>query len=360
MSVLTGPTVAGAPESPGIAREPVLEARQLTKTYRMGAPRRGANPRGVCVVEGVDLALYEGRTLALVGESGCGKTTCARMLAQLVRPTSGQVLLRGRPVSVRSGRQRRRYVSDVQLLLQDPFASLNPVHSIRYQLTRVLRLHGHATGARAVEHHLESLLAKVQLSPAPHFLDKYPHELSGGQLQRVAIARALAARPRVLLLDEPVSMLDVSIRLGVLNLLATLKDEEQLAVLYITHDIASARYFAEDMLVMYRGHLVERGPSDVVTQQPAHPYTRLLIASAPDPERRAQAGLARPSGPRTHPMSDAGCPFAHRCPYVTDICRTEIPPLFPVSAAHSSRCWLARGDSDGPEPDRTLSSGANR
>jgi peptide/nickel transport system ATP-binding protein len=331
----------------GATAEPVLEARQVTKTYRLRQSRRSAGGKSgtLCAVQGVDIALYEGRTLALVGESGCGKSTFARMLAQLVRPTSGQILLHGRPVRVRTGRQRRRYVAEVQLLLQDPFASLNPVHSIRYQLTRVLRLHGYAERRREVEQNLEALLEKVQLTPARQYLNKYPHELSGGQLQRVAIARALAARPRVLLLDEPVSMLDVSIRLGILNLLRKLKDEEQLAALYITHDIASARYFADDVLVMYRGHIIEGGPSEEVTQRPAHPYTQLLIASAPDPARR---GTAADSTERLahvpRPVDAAGCPFATRCPHVMDICQADMPHRFPVSADHWSRCWLIHDD----------------
>jgi peptide/nickel transport system ATP-binding protein len=170
------------------------------------------------------------------------------------------------------------------MVFQDPFASLNPLHTVRYHLERALRLHGERTGLKSGEDELDRLLGQVRLSPPEHYRDAYPHELSGGQRQRVAIARALAASPRVLLADEPVSMLDVSIRLEMLDLIEELRARLDLAVLYITHDIASARYFADEILVMHDGEIVERGPAEQVTQAPSHEYTRLLIASAPDPD----------------------------------------------------------------------------
>ena len=208
------------------------------------------------------------------------------MLARLIPPTSGQVLLDGRPMPA-SSRGRRAYTRDVQMVLQDPFSSLNPVHDIYYHLARPLIVHGTARHGRALDEAVADLLTRVALTPPEMFMRKYPHELSGGQRQRVAIARALAARPRVLLADEPVSMLDVSIRLGVLNLLADLRRQNHLAILYITHDIASARYLADSIMVMYAGQRVESGPAATGTDEPAHPYTRLLLNAAPDPDRAA-------------------------------------------------------------------------
>jgi peptide/nickel transport system ATP-binding protein len=254
-----------------------LAAHELSKHFRIRDGRR----RGVLrAVDGVSFTLRSGETTALVGESGSGKSTIARMLARLTRPTSGEILLDGE-----RGRSTRRYRKDVQMVFQDPFSSLNPAHRVGYHLARPLRLHG-AGGPGAVH----ELLERVNLTPADVYARKFPHELSGGQRQRVAIARALAPGPRVLLADEPVSMLDVSIRLEILNLIDSLKRESDLAVLYVTHDLATARYFASQIMVMRNGEIVESGPSDEVILNPAHPYTRLLKAAAPDPF------AARPQG----------------------------------------------------------------
>ena len=256
----------------------VLEAAALTKTYKLG---RKAT---VDAVRGVSIALRQGTITALVGESGSGKTTVARVLAGQERKTGGEILLDGQPIEPASKRGFRAYKGAVQMVFQDPFASLNPLHTVSYHITRALRLHQERTGRAATAEELDNVLTQVRLSPPEQFRDAYPHELSGGQRQRVAIARALAAAPRVLLADEPVSMLDVSIRLEMLDLIDQLRSKLNLAVLYITHDIASARYFADEILVMYRGEIVERGPAEQVTQSPSHEYTRLLIASAPDPD----------------------------------------------------------------------------
>lgn len=314
--------------------EPVLEARHLTKHYRLGRGKLHA-------VEDVSLQLFAGHVTGLVGESGSGKSTVARLLAQLDHPTTGSVVLNGKERSVRSARTRRDYTGAVQLVFQDPFASLDPLRRVRHQLIRPLRLHGAYRKGRDVDDDLWRLLERVQLAPADQFLNKYPHELSGGQRQRIAIGRALAARPQVLLADEPVSMLDVSIRLGVLNLLRSLKEQEGMSLLYITHDIASARYFADDVLVMYAGELVEGGEADDVTQRPAHPYTRLLISSAPSPAR--QGAVAAPTASVEPPLlinPPPGCRFAPRCPQVMNICRSQSPARAPVSGGHWARCWL--------------------
>ncbi len=326
---------AGAVTSAAAARGPlVLEAVSIGRDFRIG---RG---QVLHAVREVSFGLYRGAVVALVGESGSGKTTAARLLAGQERLTSGSILLNGQPVDVSGQRAFRRYKSEVQLVFQDPFASLNPVHTVRYHLARPVRLRQGKRSRQEVGSEITSLLEQVRLTPADQFIGKYPHELSGGQRQRVSFARALAARPSVLLADEPVSMLDVSIRLEMLSLLDDLRRRFQLAMLYITHDIASARYFADEVLVMYAGQIVERGPAEELTQAPAHPYTQLLVASAPDPDNlggaRRTAG-ASPELAGAHPA--AACPFSSRCPLAEDRCRRENPSLRPVSATRSAACW---------------------
>ncbi|MFJ4044436.1 ABC transporter ATP-binding protein [Microbacterium sp. NPDC089987] len=257
-----------------------LEARNLVKDFTL---RSGLRTSRLRAVNDVSFTLEAGKTIALVGESGSGKSTIARMLMKLETPSSGQILLDGKSTGTR-GREIAPYRSDVQMVFQDPFASLNPFHSIAHHLERPLRLHhpelkGADLRARVVE-----LLERVRLSPAESYADRRPHELSGGQRQRVAIARALAPGARFIVADEPVSMLDVSIRLGVLNLLADLQREDHLGVLYITHDLATARHFSDEIMVLYRGDVVERGPSDKVILDPQHEYTKRLLAAAPEPE----------------------------------------------------------------------------
>jgi peptide/nickel transport system ATP-binding protein len=324
------------------ARGPlVLEGHSLSKDFRLSRGPRGSV---LSAVRGVSVGLYRSAVVALVGESGSGKSTVARMLAGQERPTGGQILLDGAEVRPWVRRTFRSYKGEVQMIFQDPFASLNPVHTVRYSLRRPVRLHQRAKGKDEIAAELQRLLERVRLTPAEQFLAKYPHELSGGQRQRVAIARALAARPRVLLADEPVSMLDVSIRLEVLDLIDELRSQFELAVLYVTHDIASARYFADDTLVMYAGEIVERGPSEDLTQQPAHPYTQLLVASSPDPDsldralaKPASTGAVRRAGSAL--STTVGCRFSPRCPFADERCRTQSPPLLPINSQRAAACW---------------------
>jgi peptide/nickel transport system ATP-binding protein len=336
---------AGAPVVRVVDRprgEVVLEARGLTKHFKVRSrPQRGQRRTRAVVhaVEDVDLVLEAGRVTAVVGESGSGKTTVSRMLAQLTKPTGGQILLEGKPALSYGIKAYRR---KIQMVFQDPFSSLNPVHSVRYHLARPLKLHKRAEGGTGKA--VDALLARVKLDPPGQYVDKLPYELSGGQRQRVAIARALAAGPTVLLADEPISMLDVSIRLGILNLLGDLRDQEKLAILYVTHDIASARYFADTMTVMYAGRVVESGPSLEVTDNPQHPYTRLLLDAAPDPEREAPQEIkARGSAPSLiNPPS--GCRFHPRCPLAMPVCAEQLPPDIAVGEGHVAACWLRHDD----------------
>jgi peptide/nickel transport system ATP-binding protein len=324
--------------------EVVLEAEGLTKHFPV---RRGVRDlltrehKFVHAVDDIKLTLRRGRVTALVGESGSGKSTVARLMAQLYGRTAGEIRLHGESITVRGGRKFRAYARRVQMIFQDPFASLNPTHTVRYHLTRALKIHGRAGD---LEQNLRNLLDQVQLTPPERYLDKFPHELSGGQRQRVSIARALGADPDALLADEPVSMLDVSIRLGVLNLLRDLKERLNLAILYITHDIASARYFADETMVMYAGRLVEGGDSETVTQNPAHPYTRLLIESAPDPDRLGELSTPEDQAGGEPPSLIApptGCRFHPRCVHAMPKCSTDLPPRFELPVqGHWAACWL--------------------
>ena len=320
-----------------------LSAQGLSKDFRLG------HGYVLHAVRNVSVDLYRGAVVALVGESGSGKSTVARLLAGQEQPTAGTIVLDDEPVHLSGRRAFRRYKSEVQMVFQDPFASLNPAHTVRYHIERPLRLHRGRMTKEQLAQQAAALMEQVRLSPADKYLAKYPHELSGGQRQRVAFARALAANPRVLLADEPVSMLDVSIRLEMLTLLDDLRTRFQLAMLYITHDIASARYFADEVLVMYAGQIVDRGPAEEVTQQPAHPYTQLLVSSAPDPDNLGGAlrgfdkqqhpgGNAAVNGSGSSPR-DGACSFSNRCAFADDRCRAEAPPLLQISSSRAAACW---------------------
>jgi peptide/nickel transport system ATP-binding protein len=314
-----------------------MEAIAISKDFRIG---RG---EVLHAVREVSVNLYRGAATALVGESGSGKSTVARLLAGQERLTSGSIRLDGSPVDLSGRGAFRRHKGKVQMVFQDPFSSLNPVHTVGHHLERPVKLHQGKKSAAEVARETAALLEQVRLTPAGNFLPKFPHELSGGQRQRVSFARALAARPQVLLADEPVSMLDVSIRLEMLSLLDDLRRRFQLALLYITHDIASARYFADEILVMYAGQIVERGPAEELTQRPAHPYTQLLVASAPDPDNLGTAlhGGGNGAGRRAEGTEAAaiGCPFSTRCPFADDRCRSEDPALQRVSPVRAAACW---------------------
>ena len=267
---------------------PILETRKLGMVFR--------GHRDVAALTDVSFELHRGRALALVGESGSGKSTCAKILTRMMRATAGQILFNGQDVT-RPGDRKEvlAYRSQVQMVFQDPFAALNPAHSVRHHLSRPLALHKPKLGYGEREDLVAELSLMVGLDPG-ETLDKYPHELSGGQRQRVNLARAMAVDPAVLIADEPTSMLDVSIRLNVLDMFKPLKRDRGIAMLYITHDIATARYVAEETAVIYGGRIVEIGPTATIIDAPRHPYTRLLLAAVPEigrPFGSADAGLVR-------------------------------------------------------------------
>ena len=316
-----------------------LEVRNLSKRFAVGNTLRREH---VHAVDDVSFELHPGTVTALVGESGSGKTTVARLLARLYDASEGSVIFDGGDVSrARSRRAVLRYRSQVQMIFQDPFASLNPVKTIRHHLERPLRIH-HIVPPSQVEERIYELLHTVGLVPPREIAEKYPHELSGGQRQRVAIARALAVEPKVVLADEPISMLDVSIRIGILNLMLRLKEERGIAFLYVTHDLASARYIADDILVMYAGQIVERGPIEEVLSAPLHPYTRLLLAAVPDPATKLHAERIEQSKGRASAAVDPtdGCRFVTRCPLAIEVCSRVTPSLVEERPQHSARCHV--------------------
>jgi peptide/nickel transport system ATP-binding protein len=315
-----------------------LEVRNLEKRFPIGGALHRA---AVHAVDDVSFELRPGTITALVGESGSGKSTVARLLAHLYEPSGGSVVFEG----VDASRLRRRhevlhYRSQVQIIFQDPFGSLNPVKTIRHHIARPLRIHGIVPRAR-IEGRVCELLDTVGLVPPSNFAAKYPHELSGGQRQRVAIARALAVEPKVVLADEPTSMLDVSIRIGILNLMLRLKEEHEIAFLYVTHDLGSARYVADDILVMYAGQIVERGPVEQVLAEPLHPYTRLLLAAVPDPATGLRAERIEQRGHAAVAVDPApGCRFVTRCPLAAPVCSELTPQLVEARPAQSARCHV--------------------
>ncbi|MFT3913982.1 MAG: ABC transporter ATP-binding protein [Anaeromyxobacteraceae bacterium] len=316
--------------------QPLLEVVGLEKSFTSGG-LLGRRVRTRAVAD-VSFAVRRGEAVALVGESGSGKRSIARLLVRLAEPEAGEIRLDGVDVLAR---ERRRaslgYRRRVQMVFQDPFGSLNPVHGVAHHLARPLLRHGRCTEAEVRERSI-ALLRTVGLEPAEEMIDRRPHELSGGQRQRVAIARALAVEPDVLVADEPTSMLDVSIRIGILNLLAKLKEERGLAILLITHDLAAARYLADRVLVLYRGRVVEDGPADLVVRDPRHPYTRTLLAAIAD--EGSLEDVPRRAAGTTAGASADGCPFAARCPEVLDRCRGEEPAPRTLADGRQVRCHL--------------------
>jgi oligopeptide/dipeptide ABC transporter ATP-binding protein len=291
-------------------------------------------------VDRVDLAVHGGEVLGVVGESGCGKTTLGRALVGLAAPTSGRVLVEGRDAATLDEAGRRRLTRDVQMVFQDPFASLNPRKRIRQILELPFAVHGLERGAQR-EARLRELMQLVGL--APEHLDRWPHELSGGQRQRIGIARALALQPRVLVLDEPLSALDMSIQSQVLNLLVDLQRRLGLSYVFISHDLSIVEYLCDSIAVMYLGRIVETAPAAALFAGPRHPYTQALLAAVPDPVPRGERATRPLEGDVPSPLeAPAGCSFHPRCPLAQARCRQEAPELRVVdgAGAHRAACHL--------------------
>ena len=317
---------------------PLLETRALARHFRIGGIFGRAK---LHAVDDLDLSIRPREIVAVVGESGSGKSTIARLLAKVYEPTSGDILFRGRSLrDVRTRADLLEYRGQVPMVFQDPFSSLNPVHTIGYALDRGLTLHQPTLSPAEREAAAAQALEAVGLSPARQALAKYPHEMSGGQRQRVGFAQALSYNPKLVLADEPVSMLDVSIRIGVLNLMARLCDEEGISFLYITHDIASARYVSHRVVVMYAGRVAESGPAEEVLRHPVHPYTRLLLSAVPDPRAPITITAADTGEPPRVVDPGPGCRFRWRCPLAVGLCAEVTPVLAEAAPGHAAACHV--------------------
>jgi peptide/nickel transport system ATP-binding protein len=320
--------------------EALLRTEGLTRHFRVG---KLTSRQRLHAVDDVDLRLDRGEIVALVGESGSGKSTIARLLALVYQPTRGEIWFEGRPLSrLRGRRSRLAYSAAVPMVFQDPYSSINPAYRVSHGILRGLKLHRSDLSPAGRRTELTRVLDAVGLVPSAETASRFPHELSGGQRQRVGFAQALALRPKLIVADEPVSMLDVSIRVGVLNLMGELREHEGVSFLYITHDVASARYLADRILVMYAGHLVEEGPAEDILHQPKHPYTQLLVSAVPDP--RAELGLADARDVGEPPKvvdPKPGCRFRPRCPFAIARCETETPELRPLGDGRRVACHVA-------------------
>ena len=337
------PRLGAAPAAPELAPgAPLLEVRGLTTWFpiRAGVLRRPV--AWVRAVDGVDLDVPAGRTVALVGESGCGKTTVGRSILRLVEPRAGRVRFAGHDLLALPPRALRALRRQIQIVFQDPLAALDPRFRIGEAVAEGMEAHGVGADAAERAERAAALLRRVGLDPS--LLSRYPHELSGGQRQRVCIARALAPGPRLLICDESVSALDVSIQAQILNLLRDLQEELGLAYLFISHDLGVVRHLADRVAVMYLGRIVEEGPAERVLGEPRHPYTRALLDAVPslDPDRRRIADRVPLTGDVPSPVNPpAGCRFSTRCPIAIERCRREEPEL--TGDDHVVRCFLADG-----------------
>ncbi|MFV0423130.1 ABC transporter ATP-binding protein [Oleidesulfovibrio sp.] len=316
--------------------KPHLQLENVSRSFKLKQRLLDTSASTVQAVDAVSLHLEHGETLGLVGESGCGKSTLARMVAGLLPPSSGRILLDGEPVHHESGAHVHMPRS-VQMIFQDPFSSLNPRMRIGRSIGESLEVQGMPRDKRVKR--VEELLNMVGL--APEHYNRYPHEFSGGQRQRIAIARALAPDASLLICDEPVSALDVSVQAQVLNLLVGLRHDLGLSILFISHDLGVVRHLCHRVAVMYLGRIVEVAPRDMLYESPKHPYTKALLDSLPVPVPGARKGHPHLGGEPPSPLAPpAGCHFHPRCPHVMPQCREHIPEAVPISDQHQVRCHL--------------------
>ena len=336
--------MAGAPNSHGnaaVSDQPLLRTVDLTRHFRIGGM---FSKQVLHAVDDFNMTVREREIVALVGESGSGKSTIARLLARVYAPTRGEIYYRGRPVHRMSSRRSLRwYRGEVAMVFQDPFSAFNPVFRVSHGVMRNLVLHRPELNREQRRQEARRVFESVGLNPK--MLRRFPYEMSGGERQRVGFAQALAVRPRLILADEPVSMLDVSIRAGVLNMMADLRDREGVSILYITHDLASARYVADRVVVVYAGHQAEAGPTETVLRSPKHPYTQLLLSAVADPREKAETISADTGEPPRVINPTEGCRFRWRCPLAIEKCSQVTPRLTPIGSTQVA-CHVAAREAE--------------
>lgn len=315
----------------------IIQVIDLKKNFHVGSGRV------LKAIDGVSFSIKEGETFGLVGESGCGKTTTGRVLVRLYQPSGGKVLFNGKDTAHLNKKERQEFCRDVQMIFQDPYASLNPRMSVEDIVAEGLDVHMKLSRS-ARQSTVHQLLELVGLSK--EHAGRFPHEFSGGQRQRIGIARALASRPKFLICDEPISALDVSIQAQIVNLLMKLQRELKLTLLFIAHDLSMVKYISDRVGVMYLGSLVEVSTSDKIYAEPMHPYTQALLSAIPipDPELEQSRQRVKLEGEIPSPINTPpGCKFYMRCPKVMDICKKEMPPLVELHSGHSCACHLYSG-----------------
>jgi peptide/nickel transport system ATP-binding protein len=322
---------------------PLLEVSGLTRNFRL---RGFWSERQLRAVDDVSFTIGRREIVALVGESGSGKSTIAQMLALVYRPSSGEIRFDGQPVAAIKGRRSKlAYRGEVPMVFQDPYGAINPAYRVSHGIMRAIKLHRPDLDASTRRDEAIRVMDAVGLAPAEATLAKYPFELSGGQRQRIGFAQALVLRPKLILADEPVSMLDVSIRVGILNLMAELRQRDGVSILYITHDLASARYIADRIIVMYAGHVVEVGPTEQLLTDPRHPYTKLLLSAVPDPRQMLDLSANVDAGEPPKVVDPLpGCRFQPRCPFAIEECKNVTPQLGEVAPDQLAACHVARAD----------------
>jgi len=343
----------------------LLDVRDLTKHFALSSGFFGGGQKVVHAVDGVSLSLQPGETLGIVGESGCGKSTLSRALMRLIEPTSGQVSFQGHDLLAMTPSQLRDARRDMQIVFQDPYGSLNPRMTVRQIVDEPLKVHAPASDAERLARIVDALDV---VGLGRHVLDRHPHEFSGGQRQRISIARAMVLRPALLIGDEPVSALDVSVRAQILNLMKRIQQQTSVGYVIVSHDLGAIRYICHRVAVMYLGRVVEEGPVETVFRDPQHPYTQVLVSAVPVPRVHGRKPRMVLQGEVPSPVDPPpGCHFHTRCPFAIARCRAEVPALRDIGGGRKAACHLLAGESDPvrpatilPKPDATAPTAAPR